>query len=595
MLKISKKILLLQVVALMAENGLHLPSDDFAFQQSSPHSLRDTFSSPPAAPLNIELNHAFDIPPRSPEADDDPTLDADLTQDLSEDRRSSIVSSVSTFPGSVLYNDSLKELRTPSRSARPQSIKHDSFESFVSTSSRRREHAAAFRNPSSVRALQMKDGDETESVIRHQRSTSQFSTRSHRSEQSSHTSPSKRHGRSSQSSPLKNGSKLRKEFPLVLLHCTLLPPANGTLSPHVDSDLFGALLPETYRKRWTTLQDRFAMAEVKTRGILIPHPQEDYELLEERLLESLELEKPRIRSSHFLHRDATGPDSGFESASQTDEENEDNFPHDLQCPDCGKGIDLPRERKYEIKVYAANGLMRAGAWAAAWREMEKVDIEIGLWMPEDVWQEVNSRIDVIKACEHDPEPEQRSFDDEPQDSRQREIYGAARNVSNDPRPGNPSVDHESVPLTSSLNQSLAQEKGAGLLRYLDRRLAVLFKDQRNVLILLLSVMIMYVLIGTREPPSASTQSSEVGPSAPQVATMTVTSTAIFTPTTSLAGETSSTTPLADSSSAAIPSPSSTVSVDEKSSPDPSTLRTHLQNLAEAIIPESAESLDQDEG
>ena len=576
----------------MAKVASHLPADEFAFQQSSPHSLRDTFSSPPAAPLSAEFNPAFDFISPSPEAGDDAHQDLGLTQTSLESRRASAVSSVSTFPGSVLYNEPLEELRTPSRSTRPQNIKHDSFESFVSSSSRRREHAAAFRNPSSVRALQMNDGDEI-SVTPPRRSGSQFSVRSHGSAQSAQTSPSKRFSRSSQSSPLKNGSKLKKEFPLVLLHCTLLPPACGPLLPNLDTDLFGALLPEAYRKRWAALQDRFAMAEVKTRGVLIPHPQEDYELLEERLLESLELEKPRIRSSHFLRRDAAGPDSGFESESQTDEESEDNLAHNLQCPDCGKGIDLPRERKWEIKVYAANGLMRAGAWAAAWREMEKVDVEIGLWMPEDVRQEVNARLDAIKACEHDSEPERQPFEDELQDSRQREIYGAARHADPYSGPSASGVAQENGPSTT-LNQSVAHEKGAGLLAYVDRGLAVLLKDQRNVLILLLSILIMYVLTGTNGTTSTSMPSTTVGSEAPPVATMTVTSTATFHSRASLANELSSATSLLDLPGTVDPPASSTASVDQESSVDPMTLGTNLQNLAEAILPESAESLEQDE-
>ena len=577
----------------MAEVASHLPADEVAFQQSSPHSLRGTFSSPPAAPLSAEFNPTFNFNSPSPEAGDDAHQDVDLTQTSLEDRRTSAVSSVSTFPGSILYNGPLEELRTPSRSPRPQNIKHDSFESFVSSSSRRREHAAAFRNPSSVRALQMNDGDETESVTPLRRSGSQFSVRSHGSAQSAHTSPSQRFSRSSQSSPLKNGSKLKKEFPLVLLHCTLLPPACGPLLPNLDTDLFGVLLPEAYRKRWAALQDRFAMAEVKTRGVLIPHPQEDYELLEERLLESLELEKPRIRSSHFLRRDAAGPDSGFESESQTDEEGEDNLAHNLQCPDCGKGIDLPRERKWEIKVYAANGLMRAGAWAAAWREMEKVDIEIGLWMPQDVRQEVNARLDAIKACEHDPEPERQPFEDELQDSRQREIYGAARHPDPYSGPSASGVAQENVPFTT-LNQSVAHEKGAGLLAYVDRGLAVLLKDQRNVLILLLSILIMYVLTGTNGTTSTSMPSTTVGSEAPPVATMTVTSTATFFPSASLANELSSATSLTDLPGTVAPSASSTVLVNQESSLDPLTLGTNLQNLAEATLPGAAEPLEQDE-
>jgi hypothetical protein len=60
------------------------------------------------------------------------------------------------------------------------------------------------------------------------------------------------------------------------------------------------------------------------------------------------------------------------------------------CPDCeghmrlpGKGVGSGK-RRFDIKIYAANGLMRSGAWAAAWREMERVDVEIDVWMPEDL-------------------------------------------------------------------------------------------------------------------------------------------------------------------------------------------------------------------
>ncbi len=576
----------------MAAIASHLPpADDFACQQSFLQSLHEPFSSPPATPLNVDTDHIFDFTPPSTESGGDLPLGTDLTQISLEDRRNSSASSISTFPGSVIQQEPAEELRIPSRSTRPQTIKHDSVDSFVSTSSRRRDYAPAFRNPSSVRAMQMKDGDEVDIITPHRRSGSQFSIRSNSSAHAASTSPYKRYSRSSQSSPLKNSSKLKKEFPLVLLHCTLLPPTNGLLSPQLDSDLFGAVLPEEYRKRWATLQDCATMAEVKARGILIPHPQEDYELLEERLLESLELEKPRIRSSHFIRQDGAGADSGFESASQTDEEDANSSPHGFQCPDCGKGVDPERHRRWEIKVYAANGLMRAGAWAAAWREMEKVDVEIGLWMPKDVRQEVNARLEAIKVSEHDSDPEQQSLDDELHDSRQREIYGAARHAKHHPDPSVPCDEQKSVPLTTSGHEFRAQDERTGLQAYFNRGVAFSFLDQKNVLVILLSIMIMYLLTGTNLSNSTSKPSTSIKSGVPKVVTTTVMSTATFTPTTTLADMLSSTRLLDDFSSTALQILSSTALIDEESLPDPTSLQTSPQKLAEAILPASAEFLE----
>ena len=36
----------------------------------------------------------------------------------------------------------------------------------------------------------------------------------------------------------------------------------------------------------------------------------------------------------------------------------------------------PDARVFRVKVYASNGLMRAGAWETCWQEMERVDVEL---------------------------------------------------------------------------------------------------------------------------------------------------------------------------------------------------------------------------
>lgn len=184
-------------------------------------------------------------------------------------------------------------------------------------------------------------------------------------------------------------------------------------------------------------------AEVKQRGILIAHPRDEYDLLEERLLEALELERPRIRKGHYIGASKSDSDSGFESSSQngTDDglETEDRDSQNVKdkCPDCGTpvGCKIEQDRKWEIKIFAANGLMRSGAWSAAWKQMEKIDVEVAVWMPEDVRFEVEERLKALQAMEEAERPVEQPVNSPKKkrtrsntarirhDERLREIYG----------------------------------------------------------------------------------------------------------------------------------------------------------------------------
>ncbi|RMZ90206.1 hypothetical protein DV736_g2573, partial [Chaetothyriales sp. CBS 134916] len=249
-----------------------------------------------------------------------------------------------------------------------------------------------------------------------------------------------------------------------------------------DSELYGALLPEQYRARWNTLQDRLADPEMKTRGILISHPQEDYELLEERLLESLELDVPRIRSSHFFHDDGSAGDSGFESGSQPEDESSDEASKKGRCPDCGKCLHLQPEdeRKWEIKVYAANGLMRAGAWAAAWRDMENVDVEISLAMPDDVRREVNSRLEVLRSVQDGEGGSSAPQASPHQDFPENDINCARHEASSN----NDRAYEHTTPSPPSLSEQSGKVRGSG--QHPD-----VFRDRKNILITLLSILVLF--------------------------------------------------------------------------------------------------------
>ncbi|KAA6411936.1 MAG: hypothetical protein FRX48_04086 [Lasallia pustulata] len=68
---------------------------------------------------------------------------------------------------------------------------------------------------------------------------------------------------------------------------------------------------------------------VLARGILIPHPRDDYDLLEERLLEALDLCPPRILPCGHFHPADPDPDT-------------DTDPDPDLCATCNRRIQLPR-------------------------------------------------------------------------------------------------------------------------------------------------------------------------------------------------------------------------------------------------------------
>ncbi|KKK18644.1 hypothetical protein P175DRAFT_0491335 [Aspergillus ochraceoroseus IBT 24754] len=310
--------------------------------------------------------------------------------------RASSHTSISSMPASVLTNlpDVVKPMNTRGMhdyTYQPWDDHSPSkMEAHVRSIHALGQREGTFRKPSSVRAMQMHTEDEGDD---------------------DYLTPPKRRGgqrisdvsiRSVGSSPLKRSPfysptgaagkpKVKKEYPLVLLHCTLLPPSLPIpgFSGYRDQKTLREILPPVYWKRWKLLEEKIGSGVLRDRGVLISHPEDMYDLLEERLLESLELQRPRLDHGHFIGHDETesdGEDRMTKDDSGTEDEGE-------KCLDCGgRVVRHEMTRKWEIKVFAANGLMRAGAWAAAWKEMEKVDVEVGLWLPSDVRAELERRL-----------------------------------------------------------------------------------------------------------------------------------------------------------------------------------------------------------
>ncbi|KAI9888600.1 MAG: hypothetical protein M1814_006616 [Vezdaea aestivalis] len=319
-------------------------------------------------------------------------------------------------------------------------------------------HRSPFRNPSSVRAMQNEHSPPpfNKAVAMSPR---------YRLEGSRHGSPrSVRSTRKEAVQPVK-----KKEYPLILLHITLLP-----LRLPAPLQVMREILPAEVVERYVALRDKIDSTTLD-RGVLIPHPREDYELLEERLLESLDLKVPRIlKCGHFRQDDCEESQAG-------DEEH--------QCDDCARvvrdgpqGLVRDGHGAWEVQIFAANGLMRAGAWAAAWQEMERVDVEIRPWVEEDSRKKMKVRNEEDEKVRAQRErDEKRRVSEE----RLREIYGVREQEPN--RSEKRELEEERTQ-TENRHPQAVPLQDVDLLTLLRNYVFLLGQDSKNIIIAAMVVL-----------------------------------------------------------------------------------------------------------
>ena len=275
-----------------------------------------------------------------------------------------------------------------------------------------RKERPRFRDPESVRAMQMASPlpmSTYESNRERMKSAYGLATpgRIERSETPvSRHSGSRRGSIRSHHSP--KSAPTPQQAPLILLHVTILP-----MQLPFSHDLMARIMPDWLVENFRLLEEKLQDIILMRRGLLIPHPRDEYELLEERILESLELKTPRLlKCGHFVAPDddtekdedddsAIGAEDGASRMSGGTMNDHYEGMHSRRdsamCLDCHRELKRPGHgvgagtRRFDIRIYAANGLMRSEAWTAAWTEMERCDVEITPWIPDDVRKTLEKR------------------------------------------------------------------------------------------------------------------------------------------------------------------------------------------------------------
>ncbi|KAK1772792.1 putative pathway-specific nitrogen regulator protein [Phialemonium atrogriseum] len=416
----------------------HRSSGSRIHHHVAPHSISGDSSSHPEADDDDDDDDVFsDRSPRSSLGSMDGSNDAVLKPAPAEETKAARISRVSDISGLSQYDKEQDE--------------------FVPTS--RDTPRIPFRTPSAVRAIQM--SSPTPSV--YSGATPRSSRRHHNhnpglctvSRLGSPNAAAAAAQYSPKGRPTPPRFKPKEAAPLVLLHVTLLPLrwAWGDVLDATGDDGDDGGKPGLGRKgavgfqpsdelrrlrdSWRQLRDRVGDT-VLERGVLLPHPQNDYEVLEERLLEALELPLRRrariLECGHYVGPadEMADDDDGDDDRDESEDEQGSRAGSALRgladarkqrhwCGTCRGEIrfeDLGPGKVFRVKVYASNGLMRAGAWAACWKEMERVDVELEPIVETALLRELER----LSAVREEEEERQREREQEEEEEHlQREL------------------------------------------------------------------------------------------------------------------------------------------------------------------------------
>ena len=296
--------------------------------------------------------------------------------------------------------------------------------------------------------------------------------------------------------------------PLVLLHITVLPPRLPWNRYVLDT-----ALPPELKKQFGALRAA-ASGLVAQRGILIAHPREEFELLEERVLEALGLLPERI-GYDGQYRPRTP------NALTEDEADDDG---EVEAPICETCQRVHVGDAWYTRVYAANGLMRAGAWGACWSEMERVDVEVRPCIPEHICR----KLDEMQLAEDTANqrgtqhlPAQSLPDIQPTETPKQHIQSLVLAPTQKAAVGTTETQHASGnqlkptgPGSASILDNdlppIYQPKDVPLRLLLRNYLYLLLRDRRNVAIFFLALALLAsIFCGVLAPRESFASASKV--------------------------------------------------------------------------------------
>ena len=473
--------------AMHEDTGIPTPDNEDAHE----YSFEDT-SAPTGADVNLQQQDDHFRDGADDQASEHDADDADDEADRQAPRLS--MTSISSFPNSTLEED---------RTVRPGTT---TITPIIRT---------PFRRPESVQRMRM--NSPRTSIL------SYYGSSHSETPHSAQGSP--KHPRRVSEVSEEGGEEGRMARPLALLHVMVLPVRLPWSLKSMEE-----LVPPKATESLQLLRSKLSDT-VLERGILIRHPKEEYELLEERLLEALELEEERVtKCGHFRSRysvtsESGGSckcsDSGLGSSSSSVADTE-------LCATCQHEVFGPASlvkkggREWSVKVFAANGLMPASTWAAAWQGMESVDVEILPWISEGVWEKLDQRweeeeIEMLQREAEAAIPADQVSDDAHETEnltlsceKTKSSVGVAVS-SNGPVSESSGLELESVPLESQMQPKSGDEPTAHAVidlppvfpraqipisTLLKNYIRLLAQDWRNVTIFLLAMLAICLLLNT---------------------------------------------------------------------------------------------------
>ncbi|CAN9092818.1 unnamed protein product [Alternaria alternata] len=372
------------------------PQDREPMSPSELFEGSDSYHSERSFPMAHDLVHSIELQQQEPDDEPQPYRSSYTSRPGSQQRMMSNYSFVSAIPS---------ESSIASKPVLPAN----------EAGARARKERPRFRNTESVRAMQMSSPPP---MLAHQTSQERLKgsfklatpSRSGRSESDVTRQSTGSRRRSIREPHSPRPTPTPQQAPLVLLHVTILP-----MQVPYSHDIMARIMPDWLVENYKLLEEKLQDIILMRRGLLIPHPRDEYDLLEERILESLELKTPRLLPcGHFVPPEDeddrededdvasvgdenTGRGSRMSGGTLTEGSNTSANGDHSMCIDChrelkkpGKGIGAGT-RKWDIKIYAANGLMRSAAWQACWNDMERCDVEIHPWIPEEVRKTLERR------------------------------------------------------------------------------------------------------------------------------------------------------------------------------------------------------------